>query len=179
MLVAELSALGTGHVYPRETSVVGITAREAQCLNQLRHHVTPFNDIWIYGTLSLRQLHLQISHVLWFLKPFYDTHAAVLSSYVAYTVFTRAESKRKKPAVRSQLLIKRVIFCLHPSQVFVFNIFRKECLPNSSNTIVLDYIFGINFFIISFIFNLLKYPINTLSSIYVAKIYFKSVLDNL
>jgi len=58
-------------------------------------------------------------------KTFYDTPAAVLPSYVAFTVFTRVNSKRKKPSVRSQMLIKRVLYCLHSSQVVIFSFCRQ------------------------------------------------------
>ena len=178
MLLADWSALGTGHLYPRETSVVGITAREAQCPNQLHHRVTLFNDICIYGTLSFRQLHLQIGHVIWFLKRFM-LHMLQYCLHVSHTQFSLLKiPKEGSPQLDHKCLLNVVFYVCIPHRS-LYSIFADKNIIQIP-VILLCWITYLELiFFISFIFICRNIAINMLSSIYVTKIYFKSVLDTL
>lgn len=116
ILVTELSALGSGHLYPRKISVVSITAREAQCLSQLHQRVTPFNDICIYGTLSLRQLHLQISHVMRFIKRFM-IHTLQYCLHMSHTQFSLVQIlKERSPQLDHKCLLNMFFYVCIPQR---------------------------------------------------------------
>jgi hydrogenase-4 membrane subunit HyfE len=85
-------------------------------------------------------------------ETFYDAHAAVVSSCVAYTVFTHANSKERSTQLDHKLLLNVFFSVLQSSQVLVFNFCRIECRTNLSHTRVMDYIFGNTFFSYFFYF---------------------------